>query len=78
MTGDKRDVQPRLKTLLEARGLRVGSVKSKVVSPREREAWIFKIGHKFDVVICHPKLVSTGLDLEPIPVGGIRRISWSL
>jgi len=61
-TGDKRDVQPRLKRLLEARGLRVGILKSKVVEPREREAWIFANGHKYDVIICFPKLVSTGLD----------------
>jgi hypothetical protein len=61
-TGDKRDIQPRLKMLLEARGLRVGILKSKVVEPREREAWIFANGHKYDVIICFPKLVSTGLD----------------
>ncbi len=62
MTG-KRNVQPRLKKLLEAAGLKVGVLRSKDVDPKEREEWITAHGREFDVMISHPQLVSTGLDL---------------
>lgn len=62
MTG-KRDVRGRLQKLLESNGLKVGILKSEDVTPIEREEWIAKQGRDFDVMISHPQLVSTGLDL---------------
>ena len=61
MTG-KRDVQPRLKEILTRAGLKVGIMRADDVEPKEREEWIAKHGRNFDVMICFPQLVSTGLD----------------
>ena len=69
MTG-KRNIQPRLKALLEREGLRVGVLRSGDVDPKEREEWIADHGRDFDVVISHPQLVSTGLDLFSKAEGG--------
>ena len=69
MTG-KRNVQPRLKKLLEAQGLKVGVLRADDVEPIEREEWIAKHGREFDVMISHPQLVSTGLDLFSKRQGG--------
>ena len=66
----QRNVMPRLKALLERHGLRVGILRSGDVDPKEREDWIAKHGRQFDVMICHPKLVSTGLDLFSKVQGG--------
>jgi clan AA aspartic protease (TIGR02281 family) len=69
MTG-KRNVMPRLKEILGREGLKVGIMRSDDVEPKEREAWIAKHGREFDVMICFPKLVSTGLDLFSKVQGG--------
>jgi hypothetical protein len=66
----KRNVTHRLKALLERYGLKVGIMRSGDVDPKEREDWIAKHGREFDVMICHPKLVSTGLDLFSKHPGG--------
>ena len=59
---DKHDVQGRLEKLLKDAGLKVGSLRAKV-SLSKREEWIRKQGPKCDVIVSHPKLVETGLDL---------------
>ena len=69
MTG-KRNIQPRLKALLEKAGLKVGVLRSDDVEPIEREEWIAAHGREFDVMISHPQLVSTGLDLFSKKQGG--------
>jgi hypothetical protein len=66
----KRNVCTRVKSVLERHGLRVGVMRSDDVDPKEREDWIAKHGREFDVMICHPKLVSTGLDLFSKAQGG--------
>jgi Intein splicing domain len=66
----KRNVTLRLKSLLERHGLKVGIMRAGDVDPKEREDWIAKHGREFDVMICHPKLVSTGLDLFSKRQGG--------
>ena len=68
MTG-KRDVMARLARLMEAEGLRVGILKSGDVSPREREVWIQRNGYLYDVMLSHPQLVATGLDLFSLTHG---------
>jgi SNF2 family DNA or RNA helicase len=59
---DKRDVQCRLDKLLTNAGFDVGVLRSSV-NLAHREEWIAKHGPKLDVVISHPRLVETGLDL---------------
>jgi hypothetical protein len=66
----KRNIQPRLKALLEAEGLKVGILRADTVDPIEREQWIEQNGRDYDVMISHPQLVSTGLDLFSKKLGG--------
>lgn len=66
----KRNIQPRLQKMLEAVGLKVGVLRSTDVEPIEREDWIKAHGRDYDVMISHPQLVSTGLDLFVKTQGG--------
>jgi hypothetical protein len=66
----KRDIQPRLKTLLEDAGLKVGILRAKNVKPRDRIKWIESNGSLYDVMISHPKPVCTGIDLLSKADGG--------
>jgi hypothetical protein len=66
----KRNIQPRLKGLLESAGLKVGILRADDVEPIDREEWIKANGRDFDVMISHPQLVSTGLDLFSNEPGG--------
>ncbi|OWK34120.1 Superfamily II DNA/RNA helicase [Fimbriiglobus ruber] len=59
---NKHDVEARLEHLLTLAGLRVGVLRSSVPLAR-REEWIAKNAPHLDVVISHPRLVETGLDL---------------
>ena len=59
---DAHDVQGRLERILEAANFRVGVLRSTVPLAR-REEWIAKHAWELDVVISHPRLVETGLDL---------------
>jgi hypothetical protein len=61
MTG-KRDVQPRLKRLLNEAGFGVEIMRSRSVKTRDRLAWIERKGKGADVVISHAQLVQTGVD----------------
>jgi hypothetical protein len=63
----KRDVQHRLVQVLEDAGLRVASLRSASVPLEQREAWIAKHAPLVDVVVSHPQLVATGLDLIEFP-----------
>jgi hypothetical protein len=56
------DVQGRLERLLRQAGLRVGVLRSSVPLAR-REEWIAHNAPRLDVVLSHPRLVETGLDL---------------
>ncbi|MFP4345919.1 MAG: DUF6573 family protein [Anaerolineales bacterium] len=60
-TGE-RDIQPRLKAVLEQAGLRT-TILGAGVSTRRREAWIRKRAPSLDVLIVNPRLVEVGLDL---------------
>jgi len=63
----KRDVTERLESILVAEGIRVAVLRSKV-PPEQRESWYERqVRQGIDVVICHPKLVQTGLDLIQFP-----------
>jgi hypothetical protein len=59
---DKHDVQGRLERLLRQAGVRVGVLRAHV-APGRREEWIARNAPDLDVVLSHPRLVETGLDL---------------
>jgi hypothetical protein len=63
------DVQSRLERLLHGAGFRV-RVMNASVPLKDREKWIEKHGRHLDVVLSHPKLVETGLDLFSLKPGG--------
>ncbi|MDA8344222.1 MAG: DEAD/DEAH box helicase [Thermaerobacter sp.] len=69
------DITHRLKETLEDQGLSVALL-TKDVPGEEREAWI--AAHKEDVLICHPRLVATGLDLLEFPTIIWAQTGWSL
>jgi hypothetical protein len=63
----KRDVTRRLESILAKEGVRV-AVLTTQVSPEERETWYERqLRSGVQVVICHPRLVQTGLDLWAFP-----------
>ena len=59
---DRHDVQGRLERLFTDEGLRVGVLRSSVPLA-QREEWIAQHAPQLDVVVSHPRLVETGLDL---------------
>jgi hypothetical protein len=61
-TGKYNDM-PRLQKLLENEGIKCGILNASDVDPTEREEWIRANGDKFQVMLSHPRLVSTGLEL---------------
>ena len=59
-----RDITGRLETLLAQHGSRVAVLKADAVKPDRREAWVAaRVQEGLDVLVCHPRLVQTGLDL---------------
>ncbi len=63
-----RDITGRLESLLTRHGFRTAVMKADRVEPKQREAWVAKrVKEGVDVLICHPRLVQTGLDLIAFP-----------
>ncbi len=63
-----RDVTERLDDILTRHGFRVAVMKADAVNPEKRESWVAdKVKKGIDVLICHPRLVQTGLDLIDFP-----------
>ena len=59
-----RDITGRLHALLTRHGARVAVLKADAVKPDRREAWVAeRVQEGLDVLVCHPRLVQTGLDL---------------
>ena len=59
-----RDITERMDDILTLHGFRVAVMKADAVAPDKREAWVAeKVKQGIDVMICHPRLVQTGLDL---------------
>jgi hypothetical protein len=76
----KRDMAPRVKWVLEKTGARVAVLRSEKVDAGDREEWIQKqlrAGGGLDVLICHPQLVQTGLDLLDFPTIVFYQINYS-
>ena len=63
-----RDITRRMDDILTRHGFRVAEMKADAVAPERREAWVAdKVKQGIDVLICHPRLVQTGLDLIDFP-----------
>ena len=64
-----RDITERMDGILTRHGFRVAVMKADAVAPERREAWVAEQVETgaFDVLICHPRLVQTGLDLIDFP-----------
>ena len=67
-----RDITGRMDEILTRHGFRVAVMKADAVAPDRREAWVAdRVEEGIDVLICHPRLVQTGLDLVSFPT-----IAW--
>ncbi len=63
-----RDITGRMDDILTRHGFRVAVMKADAVAPDRREAWVAdRVKQGIDVMICHPRLVQTGLDLIDFP-----------
>ena len=63
-----RDITGRMDEILTRHGFRVAVMKADAVAPDKREAWVAdRVEKGLDVLICHPRLVQTGLDLIDFP-----------
>jgi len=63
-----RDVTGRLKALLSDAGFKAEVLTSEMVEAKKREAWIQRrVKQGVEVLILHPRLVQTGLDLIDFP-----------
>jgi SNF2 family DNA or RNA helicase len=63
-----RDISPRLERVLTDAGYRVATLKSDTVSADRREDWVARaVKQGLDVLLVHPRLVQTGLDLVDFP-----------
>ena len=63
-----RDITGRMDDILTQHGFRVAVMKADAVAPDRREKWVAdKVKQGIDVMICHPRLVQTGLDLIDFP-----------
>ena len=63
-----RDITGRMDDILTQHGFRVAVMKADAVAPNRREAWVAdRVQEGIDVLICHPRLVQTGLDLIDFP-----------
>ena len=63
-----RDITGRMDDILTRHGFKVAVMKADAVAPDRREAWVAdRVQAGVDVIICHPRLVQTGLDLIDFP-----------
>ena len=63
-----RDITERMSDILTRHGFRAAVLKADTVPPDRREAWMEqRVKEGVDVVVCHPRLVQTGLDLIDFP-----------
>ena len=63
-----RDITERMDGFLTRQRFRVAVLKADTVAPDRRETWVEeRVKQGVDVVICHPRLVQTGLDLIDFP-----------
>ena len=57
-----------MEDILTRHGFRTAVMKADAVAPEKREKWVAdRVKKGLDVMICHPRLVQTGLDLIDFP-----------
>jgi SNF2 family DNA or RNA helicase len=76
-TGEK-DVNARLEYVLSAAGLRVAVLRASVPTQKREEWYDRQLESGVEVVVCHPKLVETGLDLLAFPTLYFYQTGYSL
>lgn len=76
-TGEK-DVTHRLETVLQKEGIRVAVLRSSVPTDKREEWYERQLRAGVQTVICHPKLVETGLDLLAFPTLYFYETGYSL
>jgi hypothetical protein len=76
-TGEK-DVTQRLESVLRQAGFRVAVLRSSVATDKREEWYERQLKAGVEVVICHPKLVETGLDLLAFPTLYFYETGYSL
>jgi hypothetical protein len=65
---ERRDLTPRVEAILQREGFRVAVLKAHTVPAERREEWVAaRVREGLDVLVCHPCLVQTGLDLVEFP-----------
>ena len=75
---ETRDVTERMDDILTRHGFRVAVMKANAVAPNKRERWVAdRVKQGIDVLICHPRLVQTGLDLIDFPTICWQEIDYS-
>jgi SNF2 family DNA or RNA helicase len=75
---DRRDITGRLKDILEQHGLQTLVLKSNTIKAEQREEWIKNNLNTIDVLIVHPRLVQTGLDLVDFPTIVSQEVEYSV
>jgi hypothetical protein len=74
-----RDISPRLERVLTDAGYRVATLKSDTVSADRREDWVARaVKQGVDVLVVHPRLVQTGLDLVDFPTIAWYEVEYSV
>ncbi len=64
----RRDVTSRVRDVLRSEGFNAAVLYADTVPPDKREGWVeHQVSRGIDVLICHPRLVQTGLDLLQFP-----------
>ena len=76
-TGEK-DVTLRLEAVLRQEGIRVAILRSSVATDKREDWYDRQLKAGVQVVICHPKLVETGLDLLAFPTLYFYETGYSL
>ncbi|MGA2889816.1 MAG: helicase C-terminal domain-containing protein [Terracidiphilus sp.] len=76
-TGEK-DVTLRLETILRQAGFRVAVLRSSVPTEKREDWYERQLQAGVEVVVCHPKLVETGLDLLAFPTLYFYETGYSL
>src|SRR5664279_324402 len=76
-TGEK-DVTLRLEAVLRQTGFRVAVLRSSVATDKREEWYERQLKAGVEVVLCHPKLVETGLDLLAFPTLYFYETGYSL
>ncbi len=76
-TGEK-DVTLRLETVLRREGIRVAILRSSVPTDKREDWYDRQLKAGVEVVVCHPKLVETGLDLLAFPTLYFYETGYSL